>query len=205
MSLNLSMTTIMEKNRLTSDEAWLVLLEIQFQGVTLYLVRNTEGINWNNQWWDAFPFELGDISEDSKGEIPELTVKIANQTRQAQKYVHAVGGGVGAVVYLRVVNSGHLDIHEPDLELEFSVEKTETDENWVYFTLGGDNATSSRYPKRRIIKDFCPVAFKGIECGYAGAGTSCKKTLLSCRSLGNQMRFGGEASLPLGGLYVSNS
>ena len=56
-----------------------------------------------------------------------------------------------------------------------------------------------------MMKDYCPFKFKGIECGYKGAASKCNKTLKRCRELGNNERFGGEPSIPQGGLYASNS
>lgn len=204
MALSLSGTMVEEKNKLMSEGAWLVLLEIQFQGGTIHLVRNTEKITWNEQEWRPFPFELDDISEGSKGEIPSLKIKVNNVNRQMQKYVDELDGGIGAVAIIRVVHSDHLDIYEPDLEVEFNVESTDVDHNWVTFTLGADSTNATRYPNRRIIKDFCPFKFKGIECAYVGDAVICSKTLSGCRARNNAVRFGGEASIPVKGFYVSN-
>ena len=54
------------------------------------------------------------------------------------------------------------------------------------------------------MKDFCPFKFKGVQCGYKGDETECNKTLSRCRALGNSVRFGGEPTIPQGGLYASN-
>ena len=205
MALSLSTATILEKNRLVSDGAWLILLELNFKGNIIRLVRNTEDIFWNGSTWTAFPFELDDIKEDTDGEIPSLKIKVGNQMRQVQQYIRPIGGGIGCEVILSVVHSKHLDIVEPDLQLNFVVEESSADENWVYFTLGGDIVNSNRFPPRRIIKDFCPFQFKGIECGYAGPFTTCNKTLANCTNLLNSSRFGGEFSLPYEGIYASNS
>lgn len=205
MPLALSLTTIVEKNKVNSDGAWLALLEIKFQEVTINLVRNTEPITWSGTRWQPFPFELSDIKEDSKGEIPTLTVKVGNQLQQMQKYVDILDGGIDAEVIIRIVNSNHLDIYEPDLEMAFTVSSTDVDKDWVYFMLGGDSNDGVRFPRGRIIKDFCPFKFKNIECGFVGAALSCSKTLVSCRIVGNSKRFGGESSIPLQGIYTSNT
>lgn len=203
----LSLATILEKNKLQSDGAWLVLLEIQFSGVSLRLVRSTaeEGIEWNGHKWASFPFELDDINDDAKATNPSVTIKVGNQTRTAQRYADMYNGGVDAVVYIRVVHENHLDIVEPDLELEFVVTEAESDDDWVYFTLGTDDADDKRFPEDRILKDWCPYAFKSIRCGYNGSAAPCTHTLASCKALGNGLRFGGEFSLPVGGIYASNS
>jgi len=42
----------------------------------------------------------------------------------------------------------------------------------------------------------CPWAFRGIECGYAGASTSCNKSYERCVQLSNSDNFGGFRWLP---------
>lgn len=205
MPLNLSLTTTLEKNKLSSDGAWLLLLEIRFLDEIIRLVRNTDIIIWKGFEWLPFPFELEDLKEDAKGEIPSLKIKVGNHNRQMQRYLDALDGAIGAVAFLRVVHSEHLNIYEPDLELQFSVESSEVDQEWVYFSLGGDNTNATRYPNRRIIKDFCPYQYKKIECGYIGTMPACPKTLNACRARGNEERFGGEFSIPISGIYASNN
>ena len=41
------------------------------------------------------------------------------------------------------------------------------------------------------------------NCGYAGAETTCNKTLTRCRALGNQLRFGGFPSVPSKRIFSS--
>ncbi len=203
MALNLSALAILEKNKLASDGAWLVLLEIRISAsLIIRVVRNTEDIVWNGYTWVAFPFELGDVNEDSKGELPSVTLKVSNITRAVQGYIEQADGGIDMPVVLRVVHSRHLYATEPELEEIFSVQKVTSDNQWVTFTLGGDIPTLLRYPTRRILKNFCPYPYKGSECGYAGVMPACDHTLRSCREHGNSVRFGGEPSIPQGGLYV---
>lgn len=38
--------------------------------------------------------------------------------------------------------------------------------------------------------------FKGLQCGYAGAATTCDRSFTTCTALGNQARFGGFRKLP---------
>src|SRR5690554_914294 len=87
---DLSAIAKLEKNKISSTGAWLILLEIQFQGTTIRVVNNNEDIEWpegSGTTWVAFPFELGDIGENSKGELPSLQVKVSNVTRVIQQYL----------------------------------------------------------------------------------------------------------------------
>ncbi len=46
------------------------------------------------------------------------------------------------------------------------------------------------FPPRRY-GYFCGHRFKGIICGYSGAGTTCNRTLTACQAYSNASRFGG--------------
>ncbi|GBG57772.1 hypothetical protein SPFL3102_01491 [Sporomusaceae bacterium FL31] len=210
MSLPISAAAILEKNKLTSDGAWLVLLEVNVPDMeTLFFVRNTDNIIWpavgGNQYI-AFPFEMDDTSQDSKGEIPGLTVRVSNVTRSVQSYLEAAQGGVGATVTIRVVHSRHLDQVTPEVEEEFSVQDTAADDNWVYFNLGPAYPINARRPERRYMKNFCPYEYGDCECGISSevyrTFPSCGHTLTDCRIRNNSKRFGGEASIPQGGIYL---
>ncbi len=141
--LSLSAVALLEKNRLSTDGAWLVLLEITLGATTLYLVRNTEDITWNGQLWTAFPFELDDLTEDGK-ELPQLTIRIGNVSRVVQGYVEAADGGSGASVILRVVNSKNLAGATAEIEGTFQVVKTSCDALWARFTLGAPSPMQIR-------------------------------------------------------------
>jgi len=197
--LDLSAVAKLEKNKISSTGAWIVLLEVQFQGVTIKICNNNENIEWptgSEQEWIAFPFELGNVTEDSKGELPQLSVKISNVTGSMQQYVEQYSGGTDAMIVLRVVHSEHLDLTIPELEEFFMVKKSTADNYWVTFTLGPDYTLTQCVPPNKHRKNFCPYKFKGIECGYSGVATECNKTLGRCRELNNSERFGAEPGIP---------
>lgn len=204
--LNLSVAGMLEKSQLSSDGAWLLLVEVAIpdSDESLRLVRNNEDITWNGYTWTAFNFKLGDIKEDNKGKPQSVPLQISNVTQTVQAYVEEYSGMTGATVTLRVVHSQHLDNTTPELEEVFTVESTTCDNKWVTFYLGCDLSVQLRFPFRRVLKSFCAWRdhYKGIECGYAGSMTECDGTLQSCRNRGNQTRYGGEPSIPEGGLYA---
>ena len=203
--LNLSQQALIEANSLHSDGVWLILLEIQLSSLEdpVRIVRNTENITWGGHEWQAFSFEIGDVTEDSKGELPTLSIKVSNVTKVLQPYVEAARGGNGSPVILRVVNSKVLGNNFAEVEEEFVVQHATCDNMWVTFELGGDAILNSRFPPRRILKNRCPYVYKGIECGSTSSLTSCPRTLEACEERKNSLRFGGEPGIPQGGLYVS--
>ena len=206
--LNLSAAAILEKNKIAGDSCWPVLVEIQIPGQDpVRVCNNNENLTWNGETWIAFPFELDELQEAGKGEIPSVALRVSNVTQELQYYIEQAGGGVDFPVILRVVNSKHLDITTPELELSFICTGCKYDAYWITFTLGGDAKLTRRVPERRYLKDFCPFQYGGIECGVADATKvtypTCAKTLTQCRQRSNSTRFGGEPGIPLGGFYAS--
>jgi len=202
--LDLSNVAIIEKNKLASDGAWILLAEIYVtEGVILRICRNTEDITWNGETWTAFPFELDAPRQSASGEIPNFSIKVSNVTRTVESYVEQAGGGVGATVRLMVVMSNHLDLTLPELDEEFSVQSTSYDEQWVSFTLTGAVNLFRRVPLRRFLKNFCPFQYKGPECKATSALTECDKSFSACKERNNSQRFGGEPAIPQGGLYAA--
>jgi lambda family phage minor tail protein L len=207
--LPLSPEAIAEKNNLASGSVWVALLEIQITpSDILYLCNNNENITWNGQVWTALPFELGQIAENSKNEIPAVTVSVDNVTRDVESRIEAADGAAGIPVIIRVVNTNHLTASTPDLQLDYQVKNVTCDNKKVSFTLGGSQHVKRRFPDRRYMKDFCNCDRYGdIECGVSAATLiaypTCNRTLVDCRERGNSVRFKGEPGIPLGGLYAS--
>ena len=201
--LNLSAVAKMEKNRLVSDGAWILLLEITVLPDTIFrLCRNTEDIQWNGETWTAFPLELDAPKQSGTGELPRFSVRVSNVTRTVEGYLEQAGGGVGATVRMMVVMSNHLELTTPELDEEFSVQSTSYDQDWVTFNLSGSVNLFRRIPQRRFMKNFCPFQYKGPECKCTSGLPTCDKSLNACKERGNSRRFGGEPAIPQGGLYA---
>jgi len=204
--LPISSTATIEKNKIASTGAWLILLEINFPGETpIRLAYNTEDITWpatGGDVYQAFAFDIDEVKEDGKGGLPTFSIRVSNVTRILEPYIDASDGGKDASVTLRVVHSDHLDLTTPELEETFDNLGCTVDSHWVTFSLGAENPMRQRSPKDRYLKDHCRYKeFKGPLCGYAGSALSCDRTFSTCKSLGNVARFGGFPSID-GGVYV---
>lgn len=198
----LSAAAIFEKNKIAATGAWLILLDIVITDlIELYLVLNTEDINWHDRQYIAFPFDISESTEDGR-EIPAVTLKISNVSQAIQQYLEQAGGGVGAQVTIRIVHSDHLE-GSAEIEETFVCQSCRADAQWVSFNLGPGDPASIRRPERRFLKNFCPYSYKGLECGSTSPLDSCNKTLGDCRARGNSTRYGGEPSIPQGGIYVT--
>lgn len=201
--LSLSDVALLEKNKISSDGVWLILLEVILSETdNIRLVANNEDIVWNGNTYIAFPFDIGKVSENAKGESTNLEIRICNVDNQVLGHVAAVKGGAGSEVVLRVVHSKHLDLTTPELEERFIVEDTRYNEQNVTFVLGTEFSLKRTFPRLTYQKDSCPFKYKSIECGATSSQTACDGTLKQCRERNNSIRFGGEPGLLAGGSRV---
>lgn len=199
--LPLSTASMIEKNQISATGVWLMLLDITYNNEAVRLVNNTENIQFKGNTYIAFPFHLADVNKNQT-DLPNVKLSVSNVTRTIQRMAETNKGFTGADVIIRVVNTSIPDVCE--LEEHFVITGAQANAEWMEFTLGTDFSFNRRFPLIRVMKDFCPFKFKGIQCGYKGDASECNKTLARCRELGNSTRFGGEPTIPQGGLYASN-
>ena len=197
--LSISAISKAEKNKLSTDSCFLILLEIRLQD-TVYICYNNEDIIWRNQRYQAFPFKIGEVEENETAD-PQVSLKVSNVARGMQWHVEESGGGVGTEVILRVVNSLNMN-GDADLEEYFVVTACKIDEQWIDFTLGNGYSAKTRRPLDRYMKNNCPFKYKGLRCGYRGNITTCMHTLADCRAHGNSKRYGGFPGIDQKGVYA---
>lgn len=197
--LEISNIAKVEKNKLSTNSVFLVMLEINIPSVeeTIRIVSNTEDIVWNSHTWQKFPFEPEEIQESANAERSEFTIKVSNvnniigqYVRQYDVYIKQNGyEAVECVLY--VVNSKDLENTNPLTSHNLTLTKSSLDHFEVRFTVGARDTYNSRIPNTRMFPNNCRYRFKSIECGYAGAQIDCDNTLSRCRELNNSGRFGG--------------
>lgn len=196
----LSSQTIQDKNALTTDAVFLLLLEINIPDTdTIYLVNNTEDITWNSNTYLHFPFEIDEIPETSSGETTQFEIKVANANRVMEKYLQDYDlylktngiDGNSITCTLSVVNTKDIDNTEAILSVDGILGQAATTPQWATFTFTAKNINSKQFPNRKIFKNFCGFKFKDERCGYTGTGLVCDKTLTTCRAYNNSPRFGG--------------
>jgi len=214
--MGLSAVAFIEKNKLASNMAWVILLKIKtVTGTIIRVCRNTEDVTWpvtDGNIYTAFPLELGDAGESSEDEVPSMTIRVGNASRAIQAYLEAEDGMVDAEVTIRVVHSTHITTdtlgvginnNNPEIELNFIVMRTSFDDEFATFTLGAIHPYKMRFPRSTLNYNFCRYKdFKGDRCQYAGGTSSCDRSLATCKILNNSEHFGGSPGTAKGGLYV---
>lgn len=203
MSKNISLASVAEKNSLSSATPFLICLKIQVVSPatlavveTLYLVKNSEDVTIDGQLYSAFPFDIQ--VKSSAGEVPTATIVADDYSRAIQSRMQIYGGGVGFIVDIMVVNSNVTGGVTPVPEVVdteyFEVIGASVKGNVVSWTLGDDNPLAAPFPRRHQLMDRCSWLYKGTDCKYAGALTSCDLTLNGvngCAAHSNELNFGG--------------
>jgi len=194
----------LEKNRLYSGGAWIVLLNININDTYYVKVcNNNEDITFGGNLYYAFPFSMEVITlEDSKGEINDITLKVSNLTGIIMNYIEKTDGAINSTITISVVSSKHLE-EAAVFEEMMKIASISYDDSWIELKLSADYITSFRIPIRTYKRDFCDYQFKSVECGYSGTETECNRSLTRCRALGNNIRYGGEPTVG-GAFYVSD-
>lgn len=202
--LSLSDIVIETKNDISSTESMIVLLKLDVPSLVdpIYLARNNENVTWDSIEWLTFPFDIEDLKDDATGEVPEVSIKIANASRVIERYLLDYDAWLkqnpheSVIATIYVINTVDIANTEPIVSYEFEVSSFSTDALWANFTLTFKNFYNMRFPKNRIMRNSCRWKFSSTECGYTPIGSeTCNKTLTDCKFYENSLRYGGFPSV----------
>jgi phage-related protein len=177
------------------------------ESYSIRIARDNVDFKWNNKTWHASDFDIDEILETSKGEIPRLDLRISNINRlmeyYLQQYDYFLKTNLFKPVYatIYVVNSYFQNSYDPDsyeLRFKFELKQPKTTDKVATFTLGATSPYTHRFPTCRMFRNQCKVRKYGDnECGAATseAYPTCDRQLASCKLHNNEIRFGGFPSL----------
>lgn len=193
-----SIETYLEKNRLASDVAFLVCLEVTLlnesgadSGERIYVVNNNEDIDFNGKTYAAYPFDLA--LESKSGEEVTLSLSIMDVTGTIKQKMALYRGVIGSPVKVIVVNSA-LIAGDPEIAIDFRVMTADTSDFSIRWTLGSRNHLAYRFPRRIQMKDRCSWQYKSARCGYTGTLPTCDYTFQGtngCEIHNNTKNYGG--------------
>ena len=198
MAKSFSIVNAIEKNKLASANAFLVLLEIQLVDTstglvvdTVYVANNNEPRTYQSNVYVAFPFDIK-LKQEAGG-VPEVTLSAKDFQKILAGRLNALSGATGSRVILRVVNSANLTA-EPELEEFFDVVDSAVTDYQINIKLGAENILRRRFPNSMQMRDRCRWRYESDECGYVGALASCDLSLQGANGCGahaNSANFGG--------------
>jgi len=192
-----------EKNKAENQPVFLyTIYDYDGSGSNLYFAEYDQDITYNGITYQRFPITHEFVSENSKGEIDSIRVRVSNINRLIQAYLEDYDLR-SKKVSIKMVFANELADPSAYIEDIFYIDSYTAGQDVVEFTLSGKfDVLALELPARKYSRNYCGWKFKSAECGYSGTETSCNKTLQRCRELGNQVRFGGFPAVPSRRIFV---
>jgi len=194
---------ILEKNKLATKSAWLLLLDVDITGngaIDYRFVKNTEDITYSGNVYTKFPFDIDVIGSSADGKIPQITLRVSNVNLTLSSYLEANDGMAGGTVKLIIVNSENLGEDYSELEINFEIISSFADNKWITFKLGVPSPLRHVFPIYSYTADSCNWEYASVECGHSTG--ACNRTFDVCSSNSNTTRYGGHIGLRSGNIRV---
>ncbi len=170
-----------EKGKLSTEHAWLWLVEISKTGydTVRYTSDNAEGsifgagyyIIWPTNGGVAYyasPIHMDDVSASLEGKFPDFRIGIGDVdiNGQLRPNLSSAGGYIGGTIRIMVVHSDHLSLTEAAIDETATITGCEVRAEEVVFTAGITSKLDKRFPRDRYTPGFCRHKFGGALCGY---------------------------------------
>ena len=209
----LSLAAQRDKSKLASGDAWILLLDLVWNGEHFRLVRNIDPITFDAgdglgpQTYEPFNFELN-VEEAAGTQLPTMVLKASNVQRILQGIIEQYAGVVGASANIYVYNTAH-PAGEPDLAITSTVMKTSCTATIVTLSLSAPSPMRLLFPKFLYRANFCMWVsnYKGPQCGYVGSMTNCDGTYngpQGCVAHNNAQRFGAFPGIGTNGIVLAS-
>jgi len=104
MPETLPQVLVVEKNRVSSENPWLALLEFKIGTPTLKYCNNYGDVRYNTYIYTGIDIDIDVTKELKTGEIPSLNLSIGNVSKLIGAYIDQVDGAVGYEVSLSIIN-----------------------------------------------------------------------------------------------------
>lgn len=203
MPLDTNSTFIGEKNLQENRPVFLYRVT-EYNGTDdLLLAAHDEDVEFDGETYTKFPISHESASDNSRGEIDSVAVRISNVSRLIQSYLESYDWR-GKKVTITQVFLDQLDDADAKISFVFYIDNYKASEQDVEFQLTTRfDVIDLMLPLGTYNRNYCRWKFKSTECGYAGAESVCNKTKQDCRdNKDNIERFGGFPSIPQRRLFT---
>ena len=178
----------------TSPFLWLWELEIERNqpptpSTALRIVRSEQPVVLDaaRTFW-PFPVSQSALEMNSSGDLPQITLQLANHTGVLMPYLDRLGGCMENRAYCWLVYREHIAV-EDSMALRFRIASVEATIEAVQIRLEVQNPFLRTIPRDRYDPRRCRHAFGGSKCGYlintAAAYTTCPGTIPACIARGD--------------------
>jgi phage-related protein len=189
---SLSSALLIEKNKLATSYPWVALVRFDFTSGTAYLAANTEEVTYGGQAYTPFHLEIDLPIDNTEPDIPECTIRAANQSRVFEILINESDGGVDSAVTITIVNTNNLADDYTNLTWNFYIMEVNCDNEYVTMTCSLYSPLDRKFPPDRYFGSTCRYkVFKGAECKYIGGQATCDRNHDTCSTYGNLANFGG--------------
>jgi len=184
----------------------ILLYSIQYDAVSNLWLRYTSWpttVNFDGVTYTPFTVSHDVIKEGLAGRVDMVTMRLGNVSREIQAYLENYDGLRQKKIVIRLV--WYDEIGNPNCYMEdtFYVEDSSSNQAGVELTLAPSlDVLDIKLPRRTFFRGYCLFQFQGTDCGYAGAESTCNKTLQRCRELNNAERYGGFPGIPMKRLLI---
>lgn len=196
---------IADKNLDRGGESYAILLDVTLtDGTHLRFTTDNQDTTYLTETYQAFPFEIDDVSEGMAFETRSFQIRVWDPNRTTWAYVDSADGGIDADVTLYFISLGHLALGSDNLFAQFDLKvvSVRCSRGYVVFTVEPDVPFNKQFPKNEINYLHCPWEFKQGRCGYTGAESTCDHTFTQCKEYDNLNNFGGCPSMGSYGISV---
>lgn len=203
--VNSTFTT--EKNKRENKPVFLYTL-YDYDGASsnLYFAEWDSDVTFDGVTYTRFPIKHQMIKSNTQGQIDTVQLTIGNVSRLIQAYLETYDLRAKKVK-IRMVFSDQLADASAYIDEVFYIESYSADDTNAQFNLSSKfDVMDVELPNRRYMRNYCSWKFKGTECKYAGATSTCNKTETACRAMSggsNIVNFGGFPGIPTARIYVS--
>jgi lambda family phage minor tail protein L len=170
MARPLSSAARSHKDSLASASPWVWLYEIEVPTSTptrYRLARHNQAITFNGNEYVPFPVAHASTTENTKGDLPTVTMTISNIGREVTSNLESYNGLIGQPVRIMLVSLEDLDSSSPVMQEEYEILSVSARDDHVSASLGTYNALRATFPAQRAIRDHCRHVYRSAECGYS--------------------------------------
>lgn len=162
----------------------------------LHYTNDNGNVTYDGQLYTKYEITHASISENTSGEVNKVSLTIGNASRFMQSIIESYDIR-GKKVEIRLVWSNLLADTAAYLKDTFYIDSYSADQVTFNAVLAPKyDLLDLKLPRRLYNRNHCGHVFKGTECAYAGADSTCEKTQTDCRSKSNYSRYGGFPSIP---------
>ena len=201
---NLSIASVLEKNRVSSENAMVIALDIDLVDpvtsayvMTLRIVNYDTDLTIDGHLYTKISFDLS--LQDDANEIQNVNLSIQDSIGLVRPYLQTYRGAVGSKVTMMLLTVDPEDRTSlVDFSEIFEVVGSSSPDYAVNLELGAENPLTRMFPSRTQMRDRCSFRYKSRFCGYTGGLASCDLSLTGdngCRVHKNESRFGGYPSI----------